>query len=199
MRRKVGDALEILTAAGAVWLATIVDGDGGIQFERVLCAPRPPARGVVLYQALLKGDRFSEVVDRGTQAGVSRFVPLVTARTIVRDVSPSKWQRWQTIAKEASEQCGRAEIPTIGPLVRLAEVELNAEERGFVLHPDAPYARPWLEADSAPVALVVGPEGGLNAFEVQQLTQKGFLPLSLGPRVFRAENAGMVAAVLFLQ
>ncbi|MCY0898773.1 MAG: RsmE family RNA methyltransferase [Firmicutes bacterium] len=199
MRARPGDRLEVLTGDGEVWLATVANSDGLITLDQLLVEASPIPRVITLYQALLKGDRFSEVVDRATQAGVSIFVPIISERTIVRDISSSKWTRWQVIAKEASEQCGRSDVPKIGPLSRIEEIDLKSGEDGYVLHPPVAYDRPWLQPSTTPLALVVGPEGGLTAREVESLQRRGFRPLSLGPRIFRAENAGAVAATLFLQ
>ncbi|MCL5116848.1 MAG: 16S rRNA (uracil(1498)-N(3))-methyltransferase [Firmicutes bacterium] len=198
MRRNVGDAIEVLAQDGLVWRARITAQCQLLLEERVV-GNAPPRRSITLYQALLKGDHFSDVVGRGTEAGIARFVPVVTERSIVREVSPNKAARWRTVAKEASEQSRREAVPTIEPGVRLADLRAPEGADAYVLDPRAPHERAWAEDTSRPVALVVGPEGGFTPGEYAFLYDKGFRPLSLGPRVYRAENAGAFAAVLFLQ
>lgn len=198
MRRRPGDMVEVLTRDGGAWTARISE-DGSVVLEEPAATVRDPRRQITLYQALLKGDHFGAVVDRATQAGVSRIVPIVTSRCIVREVSQNKRTRWELLAKEAAEQSQRRSAPAIDGCVPLAALTQDPDALAYVLHPEAPQARPWLENDDRPVRLVIGPEGGLSPDELQHLTAKGFAPLSLGPLVYRAENAGAFGAVLFLQ
>jgi len=198
MRRNVGDKLEVLTSDGQVWTVHI-EGEREIAFDHPIVTGITLKRDITLYQALLKGDHFGSVVERGTEAGIRHFVPLITERTISRDVSANKLTRWRAIAKEASEQSRRMEVPDIVEPMRLKDLIVPSKTQGFVLDPLGPYERAWLLLDTSPLGLVVGPEGGLSAMEFELLFHAGFAPLSLGPRVYRAENAGAFAAVLFLQ
>jgi 16S rRNA (uracil1498-N3)-methyltransferase len=102
MRKKVGDALEVLALDGSVWRAQIGENGAVVQLLSWAFMAWTPDRYITLYQALLKGDHFGEVVDRATQAGVSRFVPLITERTIVRELTANRVARWQALAREAS-------------------------------------------------------------------------------------------------
>lgn len=197
MRQTIGDGLEVLTADGQVWQAQLIDH--GVRLAKCLEPRGRPRREITLYQALLKGDHFGAMVDRATQAGVMHFVPLVTQRCIVREVTAAKHQRWKLIAKEASEQSRRPQIPDISEAQGLAQVQLPDDSEGFVLDPAADYRRVWLTDTTKPLCLVVGPEGGLTSQELQVLHTQGFQRISLGEGVFRAENAGAFAAILFLQ
>lgn len=204
MRHKDGDPIEVLTVDGLVFRADILLGATAVRVTGQTGRVWKPRRHITLYQALLKGDHFSEVIDRASQAGVALIVPIVTDRTIVREVRPQREVRWRAIAKEASEQSQRASILEIGPLTLLKDVALLHGSKGFVLHPHPSEShhhlkRSWLKEDASPVALLVGPEGGLSADEVSYLQQNRFEPLSLGPSVYRSENAGAFASVLFLQ
>lgn len=199
MRRRPSDHIWVVTADHQNWECVLLD-DQRVEFLQPGSERRLLSRYITLYQALLKGDHVSRVVDGGTQAGISRFVPVVSDRCIVRDVSEQKLRRWQMIAKEAAEQCGRLDVPEIAPLTPIHS--LMAEPRGasFVLSPNASYHDIWRDLPGVErVSLVVGPEGGLTGQEEEVLVQAGFSPLSLGPLVYRAENAGAYAAVLFLQ
>lgn len=198
MRRGFGDRIEVLAHDGQVFDAVLVDGQQ-VEIYGVVANVRKPRRYITLYQALLKGDHFSAVVERATEAGISRFVPIVTERSIVRDVSLNKAARWRSIAKEASEQCQRPDVPGVEDVKRLGDLEAVAGTDAFVLDPRADDGRPWLVPSEHPLHIVIGPEGGFTPSELNLLSARGFLPLSLGERVYRAENAGAFAAVLFLQ
>lgn len=198
MHRRVGDIVEVLTEDGEVWESRI-DGERIVRLTRLVSRTATPRRSVVLFQALLKGDHLGDAVERGTEAGIARFVPVVTARSILRTVSDNKRARWQHIAKEASEQSRGAQVPIVDEPIPIGDLVLPPGHQGFFLDPRAPFGARWLEPSTEPLALVVGPEGGLTEEEQMLLSQKGFDPLSLGPRVYRAENAGAFAAVLFLQ
>lgn len=201
MRRAPGDEIEVLTPEGTVWRARILAA-GRVQLLGESDAAWTPRRPITLVQALLKGDHFSEVVDRATQAGVAHFIPLVTERCIVREVKPHRLERWRTVAKEASEQSKRAAVPEVSCPMALSDLVVESGSQGFVLHPHASPGLPWQgrQGDpSGPLTLIVGPEGGLSSTEVEWLETRGFQALSLGPGVYRAENAGAFAAVLFLQ
>lgn len=197
MRRQPGDPLEVLASDGSVFLAELAGADR-VRIVGEADAAWRPRRQITLIQALLKGDHLSDVVDRATQAGVSRFVPLITERSVVREAKATRAERWRTIAKEASEQCRRADVPVIEDTRHLLNLYPAAGADGFVLHPGATRAEPWKTASQQALTLVVGPEGGLTSGEVALLASRGFEPLSLGGPVYRAENAGAFAAVLFL-
>ena len=197
MRRHPGDVVEVLVPEGPVWTARLIDARTG-RMGGLVDQGLPP-RSLTLYQALLKGDRFSEVVDRATQAGVTRIVPIVTERTIVRSVSPNKMARWRHIAKEASEQSRRLQVPELSDVVPLAGITAGADAQAYALDPRGSREQPWRDPSPALVEVAVGPEGGFSPSEIEELASAGFAPLSLGAAVYRAENAGAFACVLFLQ
>lgn len=157
-----------------------------------------PATHLTLYQALLKRDNFEWVLQKGTEIGVSRFVPIITARTVVTAVKPPKRDRWQRILTEAAEQCRRGRIPELAAPLPLAEAITACPAEAMLM--------PWEETRGATlaaalagkprsVALFVGPEGGFNPAEVDERVTA----VTLGPRILRAETAAIVAATLTLQ
>ncbi len=161
-------------------------------------APGEPTTHLTLYQAILKGEQFEWVLQKGTEIGVSRFVPIYTARSVVTAVRPTKQARWQRILREAAEQCRRARIPELADSMPLAEALATCTAEAMLM--------PWEEAQGASiaaalagrprsVALFIGPEGGLAAEEVGGRATA----VTLGPRILRAETAAVVAATLVLQ
>ncbi len=156
-------------------------------------AEREPPFELVLFVALLKGDKLATVVRAASELGVSRFVPLVSERSVPRSIGESKLKRLRRIAIEAAKQSGRALAPTVS--APLAFEKLTAVSFGLVAHP---YAGSRLAAVSWPrsgaVALASGPEGGFSEDEVERLSELGFAPVRLGPRILRAETAPIVLA-----
>src|SRR5581483_2909605 len=89
-----------------------------------------PRTQIVLYQGLLKADKFEWVLQKGTEIGISEFVPVVTERSIARQVGRQKFARWHQIVAEAAEQAGRGKIPTLQPLQSFEQALLSAQKRG---------------------------------------------------------------------
>jgi|YNPNPStandDraft_1061719.scaffolds.fasta_scaffold08001_3 16S rRNA (uracil1498-N3)-methyltransferase len=170
-----------------------------------------PRLHITLFQAVLKGDRFSWVLQKGTEVGISRFVPMVCERNVVSDLAAvaAKRARWERIVREAAEQSGRARLPELAPPRPFAAAllaEPSTADSTLRLIPwegeRARSLRGALQscnlADVSGIELFVGPEGGFSAEEVRQAERQGVVPVSLGPRILRAETAGLVAAALIL-
>ena len=170
-----------------------------------------PRTQLTLYQALLKKDNFEWVLQKGTEIGVARFVPLITQRCVVRQkkLKPAKLQRWQRIISEAAEQCGRGRLPSLSAPLTLSEaLEDVAEfdkalapwerevENGFLVSlSDYAGQRP---SQAARIAVFIGPEGGFAGEEIEEARAAGVMPVTLGQRILRAETAAVVAATLAL-
>jgi 16S rRNA (uracil1498-N3)-methyltransferase len=196
LRSRVGDRVEVFDGAGAALDATLLEvGEGHVLLS--LGPPRraPASRAVAIVQALPKGDRLEWMLEKATELGASAFWPVVSERTVVKLAGreDTKRDRWQRVVEEAARQCGRAEVPEVhrpGPLLdALPRLEgqvlvLDEEERGVRLS-DA--------AGLGPLALVVGPEGGLARAEVEALVAAGAVPVSLGPSILRTETAALAA------
>jgi 16S rRNA (uracil1498-N3)-methyltransferase len=160
-----------------------------------------PTSQLTLYQSLLKRDNFEWVLQKGTELGVSCFVPLITERTVAR--LPKKTDRWQRILTEAAEQSRRGRIPELAQPVALAQAfaELPPDHTGLI---------PWEEAESGSigdyvagkvgtaVALFIGPEGGFTTDEIELARQRHIHPITLGQRILRAETAAIAAATLVM-
>ncbi len=158
---------------------------------------------ITLAQAVPKGSRMDLVIQKATELGVTRIVPLISRRGVVRPVGEpgSRLARWERIAAEAVAQSRRAQAPRIdmptsleaflgspvAPLRLLLQPEAGAASLGSIPRPASP------EVD-----LIVGPEGGLDAGEVTACRRAGYVPVSLGPRILRSETAG-IAALAILQ
>jgi len=196
LRVEPGREVLAFDGSGLEAAARVVKVEGGAVVLAVASpepALREPPVAVVLHIALLKGDKLAGVVRAGSELGVSRFVLLVTERSVPREMGRTKLERLRRIAVEAAKQSGRARVPEVAEPLALAE--LSPVEFGLVAHPYTPTtinAINWPE--SGAVALASGPEGGFTEAEVEHLTGLGFAPVCLGPRILRAETAPLVLA-----
>ena len=168
-------------------------------------APPEPCPELVLYQSLIRGPRFELVLEKGTEVGVSRFVPVVSGRSQVRPAGePGRLERWRRIVVEAAEQCGRGKPPVVDAPLPLAQAlrDDTASVRimpweGERLRGLGVYLRGLKERPQR-VGLFIGPEGGWGPEEVAAARRAGVVLVSLGPRILRSETAGIVAAALVM-
>jgi len=206
LRLGVGDVLDVLLPDGTRASAEIVSvAPGEVRarvFRREGPVPEPRAK-VVLAQAIPKGQRMDLIVRAASELGVAELVPLVTKRTVVRleaERRMQRVQRWQRIAAEAQKQCERAKPLRVRDVVPLGELlaEVRGAERAVAF---ASEGQEKLEAalgpvEQGPVLLVVGPEGGFDRQELEDLRRAGAALASLGPRTLRSETAAIVACAL---
>jgi len=193
LRGRPGDRVEVVDVAGRLFVAELLGGS-----EATILEERPTAGGdegkVVLYQAVPKGRHMDLVVEKVTELGVSRVVPLSTERGVVRlSEGDGKARRWRRVAEAAARQSLRLRIPEVAEIVSFPEAAREAAETGVLLHNgvDLP---PLEDAVLGPVVgLFVGPEGGFSDGELAIAREAGLSLASLGPYRLRSETAGMVA------
>lgn len=232
LRLHLGDRVTLLDGQGDACEGTLIalsETDAKFQVSRRWQAEGEPATHITLYQAVLKGERFGWALQKGTEIGVSAFVPIVCERTVVDDLDAveEKRERWARIIQEAAEQSGRGQLPELRPPQLFSQAVATS--------PQSPPARatpkklpslsgegtkgglvrliPWEGermlrlrdalagcnlASGARIEVFVGPEGGFTADEIDLARRYGVRPVTLGPRILRAETAGVVAAALIL-
>lgn len=174
---------------------------GRILEERT--GPTAACPAVTLAPALLKGDRMEWLIQKATELGVASITPLVTRQTIIRPKTArlsAQEERWQRIALEAAQQSERWEVPTVAapheatgfftahPPNLLALI-LSERSSGTRL---ADLPLPTAQSGSG-VVLAVGPEGGWAEEEARLAEERGFLPVTMGSRILRAETAALAA------
>jgi 16S rRNA (uracil1498-N3)-methyltransferase len=147
---------------------------------------------------VLKGDRSEEVIEAASQLGVSRFVPFTSARSVVRELSAPKRERWSKIAREAAETAHRGAAPRIDELVPWGALFARLVGHVVVCWEEA--AGPHLldAPRDGDLSLVVGPEGGLSADEIDTARQHDAAIASLGKRILRAETAAIAAVAMLV-
>ena len=206
LRLGQGDALAVFDGNGGEYAARIEEFRKGAVIVAVgerSAAARESALSLTLAQGVSRGERMDWVVQKATELGVSRIVPVLTERTVVKldaRQSERKVQHWQGIAVAACEQSGRDRIPAIEIPLTLAELLRETGDRAtrVLLSPAARLRVADLARPGGGVVVLIGPEGGLAEAEQQAALAAGFVGVRLGPRVLRTETAA-VAALTLLQ
>ncbi len=190
LRARSGDGLTVFDGKGLEGRAVVLSVDSGLvrlKVEETWTASRETPQPVRLYIALLKGDKLADLARAATELGVAMIVPILTQHCVVREMAESKLLRLRRVVVEAAKQCERSVIPEVGSLLSLKLIPSVGQ--GFVAHPgSSARVRDSFDPDQ-PTALLTGPEGGLTESEVELLETKGFTPVTLGPRILRAETA----------
>lgn len=210
LRLQAGDSLVLLDGQchafqAELSLLTRKEAIGRVLAE-VSCPPEPTVQ-LTLYQATLKADKFEWVLQKGTELGVARFVPVISQRSIVRPAAAvlKKYERWQAIIREAAEQCGRGRLPELLPPLdwsaALADAQgirlLPWEEQHTTTYTiKTALTLPAHHDKPKSLSLLVGPEGGIAQEEAAAAQSQGWQLVSLGPRILRAETAALTSIVL---
>ncbi len=201
LRAVPGDRFELFDGKGrrAVAAVEVVDSSAArLVIESEL--PRDPesrSGEFVLATAVPKGERFDWLVEKATELGVSRLVPISTARSVV-EPRETKLERLRATIVAAAKQCGRSRLMELDPLTTWRDVvaQLIPGSATVIAHPDggevgSVWASPAF--DRGCLALI-GPEGGFTAEEIADATAAGAIPISLGPTILRTETAGVALA-----
>ena len=203
LRAEVGQRYEICDNQ-SVYLAEIEEARGDRVVFRVverLEAEGMPVR-IALYAALIKFDRFEWMIEKATELGVERIVPVETGRCEkgLMEASRKRSERWVRIARESSQQSRRVRMPEILPAVRFEQaLSAEVEQRYFLEEASAPPLLgllPGAAGDADRVALLVGPEGGWTEPERSAAAAAGWRPASLGPQILRAETASLAGVAV---
>lgn len=216
LRLHPGDHILVLDNSGWEWQVELTriskDRVEGHTQGKSLARGEPRTK-ITLYQGILKGNRFEFALQKGTEVGIVEFVPVVSERCVIADVEAveKKLARWQRIVLEAAEQARRGRLPVIQQAMLFATACERARLSGGLS------ILPWEEATAGlklllrggdqageatarpfSINLFIGPEGGFTADEVDLARSYGIHPVTLGPRILRAETAGLVAAAVIL-
>lgn len=208
LRLKPGSPVEIISS-GTRWEAEIRCADTG-NVSAALIAQLPstePSLSVTLFQGLPKADKMDLIVQKATELGVVRIVPVLMQRCVSRPDPKDmarKLDRWRKIAREAGKQSGRCVIPSVSESVTLKCLadSVSLPERNVVPWEEASGFGPLAFSKSCPslssLGILIGPEGGIEKEEIDALRIAGFIPVTLGKRILRTETAGLAAIASFL-
>lgn len=198
LRLRAGDTIEIVDSSSRVFTARIDHYNNGITASLIdlLAESKDDTVTIDVAQGIPKGQKMDFVVEKLTELGVATIIPLESERTIVRDVSAAKLERWRRLAQTGAQQSGRANIPHVTEPVTLSHLSARFGDYDLVLLPWEIASEPLYQIEEAIRAarrllVVVGPEGGFSHHEAAAATDAGARAVSLGARILRTETAGL--------
>jgi 16S rRNA (uracil1498-N3)-methyltransferase len=198
LRLTPGDEVELFTPMGQVARAIITQADAAAVIAQVESVDQtPPTFELTIASAVPKAARSDWMIEKLSELGVSRFIPLQTDRSVVHPEGRGKIERWERLAAESAKQSRRAGVMTIDPLTVLRKL-LDAHTDRIAFLSTAPGAVPLpsiLKAPS-PLTLLVGPEGGWSDAELAAFAERDLTPITLGATILRVETAAIAAAAV---
>ena len=197
LRKKEGDELVLFDGKGNSCLGVISKiHRSEVQLDVIDIFEKSLRSGIEinLGQSLIKNDPFNLTIQKATELGVTSFHPLITDRSELKiKMTRNRSLRWNLIARGACEQCGENWLPIIEDPIKLDRWAANEESKiKIVLYPNADNKISDFNYKDS-VSLAIGPEGDFSDYEVDSLTEKGFIPVSIGKRILRAETAAISA------
>jgi 16S rRNA (uracil1498-N3)-methyltransferase len=212
LRIDASEPVIVLTGDGREYLVELTEISPKASFGQITdqrSAPGKAGLAISLYQAVLPRERFELALSKATEVGIEHFIPLKTQRAVAR-IQEQDWigreRRLQSLAREAAEQSQRADIPSIGAPVDFSNAlrqacatgpTLVAWERG-ASDLDRGSFRQMARDTRGNISILVGPEGGFTPDEISEAEAAGATLVWLGPRILRAETAGVVLAAILL-
>jgi 16S rRNA (uracil1498-N3)-methyltransferase len=203
-----GEQVVALNNAGDEYIGEVLE-TGQEVIARILKIQKvsgEPTIQLTLFFALSQREKVEWILQKCTEIGVNRFIPFTCARSLVRldRTTETRLFRWRNILREAAEQSGRGFIPTItapNPLMKLIECSNEYALAALAWEKEKRISIKALlnSYHYSPIAIMIGPEGGFEEEEVEQLTAGGWRSFSLGDRILRLETAAIVASALVLQ
>jgi 16S rRNA (uracil1498-N3)-methyltransferase len=206
LRATAGDPLVVFNGRGGEFAAQVESvrrSEVTVRIGAHDAIERESPLETTLLQGIARGEKMDQILQKATELGVTRVIPVITARSNVRldaQATSRKQQHWQGVVIAACEQCGRNRVPVVAlPMDFASALTAAAGDLRLLLAPDdeAPALRSLLEHPAAgtwhSIAMLVGPEGGFDQQEILRAQQAGFVACRLGPRVLRTESAALAA------
>ena len=202
LRMQPGTPLELFDAKGGIAGGEILEISAReVTIQILSCSvtvdTSPP---LTLVQAMLKGKKMDFLVQKATELGVHTFIPLITRYCEKKAMGKQQARRWQRIMLEACKQCRRPVPMEISEPLSLERLRPEPDSN-LIMPWEDEHCRPLTPAllqTQLPTTLIIGPEGGFHPSEIEYVQQIGFITVSLGPRILRAETAA-VGTVAILQ
>ena len=206
LRHSAGDHITVTNGRGQDFSATIT-AISPLTVElsitdKIETMTEPPI-DITLCSGMLKDKKMDFIIKHVTQLGIYRWIPFFCERSIP---SPDekrlekRRQRWETIAKESLKQCGRSLLPEISPPVsfnKLLHISADYDQKiAFWENETTPLSNLKKQPSGQKIIILIGPEGGFSADEIQAAEKNGFSSFSLGPRILRAETASIACCTL---
>jgi 16S rRNA (uracil1498-N3)-methyltransferase len=202
LRLRAGDEITVFDGLGKEFEGTIVEEGRSsvvITIANTYSSKRDSPLEVTLAQSLLKGEKMDYLIQKATELGVQEIVPFLSSRSVPlleKSKRVNRHHRWERIAVEASKQCGRGVVPKIESLHDYPEMLQKVSPNSLRLifwEREGAKLKEILERskERKKVFFIIGPEGGFNEGEVEEARGAGFIPVTLGRRILRAETASL--------
>ena len=204
LRLEPGDRIVLCDSEGTDYLTVIERIDKN--YVEITIIDKEASKGepdidVVLYQGIPKSNKMDIIIQKCTEMGIRRIVPVNTVRTVVKLETQKderkKIERWARIAEEAAKQSGRGRVPDVDMPMTMEQAVVDSRRYDIALIPYEMESTVTLKntlekgkADS--IGFFIGPEGGFEAEEVEKAKASGVIPVTLGKRILRTETAGIV-------
>lgn len=199
MRCRNGDEVICIDSSSHVYLCEIIDVHNGVLIPKeLLNEDQELDVDITLIYGLPKSDKFEFVLQKATELGVSRVVPFLSKRSIIKTDKKTfskKYDRFHRIVKEAAEQSYRLKIPSIEELITMKELDRYLSDVNLVAYEEASKQGEKsnmykaLSSDYKSITIIVGPEGGFDQSEIDYMKSLGIVECSLGKRILRSETA----------
>jgi 16S rRNA (uracil1498-N3)-methyltransferase len=208
LRLKIDDVIAVFDGRGHAFecrIQTVSPEAVSVMVETFLASKREFLVKITFAQAMLKSKKMDALVRQATELGISRWVPFFSERSVPtpdKKRMAARVERWNKISREALKHCGRDIFMKVFPPLSMEEMLKQGEscDRKIIFWEcesgKAVASRPGLADQVKSLMVVVGPEGGFSAREVELATSLGYVTMSLGPRILKAETAAVAAAVL---
>ncbi len=199
MRNNVGDTIEVVYE-NKIYLCQISNLTPlTLEIKDVCVEDREMSTELTVAISLVSEQKFDLILQKLTELGVSTIIPVKTSRSIVKvdeKKLPKKYERWQTICKEASEQSHRTTIPKVEEVMTLKQLVQVPKDIKLIcsLRENTKSLKEYLNNKPKNILFIIGPEGGFSQEEEEYLLNNDFLPTSLGKRVMRVETAAIYVA-----
>lgn len=194
----VGSEVALLDDSGFEYVSKLTKIDPGeaiLHIEKVYENEHVTSQEVFLFQSLIKSDKFEWILQKGTELGVARFMPILADHSEKKSLN---FPRCKKIITEASEQCGRPTLPKLYEVMKLEEAFNQYDARAVVFHPDAPRFNKLDFINEKHLAVFIGPEGGWSDREIELFKQKNVPILSFSTLTLRSETAAIAISSLIL-
>lgn len=201
LRLRVGEEVWLSSRGGIDYRSVIGDyGTNCVNLEVLeeVQNKSEPSLQVTLYQGLPKSDKLELIIQKCVELGVSKIVPVITERTVVKiegkEIS-KKLERWRKISLEASKQSNRGRVPLIDSPIKWKDAVSDGSNFDCSLIPYEKHQGKNLKGilksfSGNSISIYIGPEGGFTEMEISEAKDAGIMPISLGPRILRTETAG---------
>lgn len=204
LRKKVGDQIQCFNSKGTEFEAVIYEIEKDLIKAKIMHSYQKntePIVKITLAQSLPKGLKFDEIVQKSVELGVCEIIPFISERSIKKS---DKLERWNKIAKESAEQCGRTIIPKVHHVLKFEDMLANSNKYKLKLLPWEGESLQTIKnvlqktknVDS--ILVTIGPEGGFSSNEVNLAKSFGFETISLGKRILRTQTAGPAVLSMIL-